>query len=338
VLTVSVGEPLIRIFELAYPAREPLLLVGPAGIGKSAIVAEAARRLRIQHLALDVSVLEPVDLSGLPRFTDDGRTAFAPPAFLPNSGDGLLLLEELNRAERAVRVPTLQLLSARRINSYELPEAWLPIAAVNPSDAGYEVDELDLAFMSRFCVIRVVADVDEWVQWATSAKIDPRVISFVEQSPDIFLSPEANPRGWESVSRLLTAYRGTSDDDALAALIVGKVGEQWGAGFLAAISGAERPLSAVQVLEEYRAYRAVARGWPARGRLDLVVSTIEQLKRRLQRQANCDQVIGDPKQRQHLQDFRDDMPADLRIEFDEWLEERGYADLLPNKAPRKKRA
>ena len=35
------------------------------------------------------------------------------------------MLEELNRAERYIQQPALQLLSARKLHEYELPEGWV---------------------------------------------------------------------------------------------------------------------------------------------------------------------------------------------------------------------
>ena len=47
-----------------------------------------------------LSLLEPPDLVGLP-IIEEGRTRYALPRFLPRVGQGILMLEELNRAERS---------------------------------------------------------------------------------------------------------------------------------------------------------------------------------------------------------------------------------------------
>ena len=76
-----------------------MLLEGPTGVGKSEIVRHVAQALAIETIVLDLSLLEPPDLVGLP-VVRDGRTEYALPHVLPKEGAGILLLEELNRAER----------------------------------------------------------------------------------------------------------------------------------------------------------------------------------------------------------------------------------------------
>ena len=48
-LEVACGQPLLWLIRLAYLAGTPLLLVGKHGIGKSAILAQAAVLLGIDH-------------------------------------------------------------------------------------------------------------------------------------------------------------------------------------------------------------------------------------------------------------------------------------------------
>src|SRR6185437_6445936 len=93
---ISVGPHLEKILEVAYRARRAVLLEGETGIGKSEIVRAAAARLGIGIACLDLSLLEPPDLVGLPTIAG-GRTVYAAPSALPLEGAGILLLEELNR-------------------------------------------------------------------------------------------------------------------------------------------------------------------------------------------------------------------------------------------------
>ncbi len=133
---VPIGPRLQAMLAVAYNTRKAVLLEGPSGIGKSECVHSVAKdHLDIDCIALDLSLLEPPDLLGLP-VIEKGRTSYAAPTSLPSGGAGILLLEELNRAERYIRQPVLQLLSARSLNDYILPDGWSVVAAVNPSAAG----------------------------------------------------------------------------------------------------------------------------------------------------------------------------------------------------------
>src|SRR5262245_49044249 len=105
---IPLGPRVEAILEIAYRARRPLLLEGPTGIGKSEIVQQVARKLGVGVRVLDLSLLEPPDLVGLPQIDPgsgapgDARTRYALPSILPRDGAGILLLEELNRAERYI--------------------------------------------------------------------------------------------------------------------------------------------------------------------------------------------------------------------------------------------
>jgi MoxR-like ATPase len=121
--------------------------------------------------------MEPPDLVGLPKL-DGSVTRFLPPSFLPTGGKGLLVFEELNRCPTYMRAPCLQLLTARTLNDYELPAGWLPVAAINPPDQGYEAEELDPALRSRFVQAVVEPDREEWLAWARTVGTHAAVLAY----------------------------------------------------------------------------------------------------------------------------------------------------------------
>lgn len=198
--SIPVGDQLLDLIAIAYRARRPVLLEGPTGIGKSQIVAQFAERAGIEYRVLDLSLMEPPDLIGLPELRD-GRTHYAYPSELPIEGRGVLMLEELNRAEIPVMQPALQLLSARRLHSYELPPGWTCIAAINPEQDEYQVNRLDPALRSRFLQLPVRADRDEWLRWARRNNLHPIVIRMIVDSPDVFVT--TSPRSWSYLAELL---------------------------------------------------------------------------------------------------------------------------------------
>lgn len=201
-----IGPDLGRVLEVALSAGLSVLLSGRHGIGKSDYLQEfgGARGLRVH--VLDLSLLEATDLTGLP-YQDAGRTRFAPPAHLPSADEGptMLVLEELNRCDRSVRQPCLQLLTARRLNDYRLPEGCFVVACVNPVEGGYDVDELDAALASRFVRLDVTASRERWAEWARGAGVLEDVIRFVERHPKAF--DPTPPRSWTYASSLLRSAR-----------------------------------------------------------------------------------------------------------------------------------
>jgi hypothetical protein len=204
---VPIGKELSPILDIARLSGLPVLLTGRHGIGNSAFLEHYTRERGIEPLVLDLSLLEATDLTGMP-FIDAGLTRFAPPTTLPPSSvshSTMLVLEELNRCDRSVRQPCLQLLTARRLNDYRLPERCFVAACVNPVEQGYDVDELDVALASGFVAVHVAPDREGWKQWARDAGLDEALVSFVGTYPNAFKA--SPPRTWTHAARLLAAAR-----------------------------------------------------------------------------------------------------------------------------------
>jgi MoxR-like ATPase len=321
-MTIKAGRLLIEMVKLCYRADRPLLLVGRHGVGKSELLRRAADELEIGFVCRDLSLMEPPDLVGLPKM-DGTVTRYLPPSFLPSDGQGLMAFEELNRCPSYMRAPTLQLLTDRTLNDYELPRGWLPVAAINPPE-GYEVDELDPALLSRFVRVAVEPDRQEWLDWARSRDIHPGVIAYVESDETVFHDAESNPRSWAYVSSLVVAAaRSGAPQESLRAAIVGLVGPERGAAFLRVLREDVRPLTAAEVLA-YPRHRARFRGWVEAGRLDLVQGALLALEKHLQARRNFESARGDRSAWKNLGDFLADLPADQREAAEAFFQERDY--------------
>lgn len=202
--SLPLGPRVASILEIAYRSKRPALLEGPTGIGKSELVGQLAKKLGIQHVVLDLSLLEPPDLVGLP-VIEDGRTRYALPQFLPREGKGILMLEELNRAERYIQQPALQLLTGRTLHEYVLPDGWACFAAINPETGDYQVTPLDAALRARFLQIPVRADRASWLAWAGTRAVHPAIVSLVRAHERIFA--DVPPRSWTFASDVLSAMQ-----------------------------------------------------------------------------------------------------------------------------------
>jgi MoxR-like ATPase len=198
---VPIGERAAAVLALAYRAHRAVLLEGPTGIGKSELVKQVADDLGIGFAILDLSLLEPPDLVGLP-IIDDGLTRYAIPSALPTGGAGLLLLEELNRADRTVQQPALQLLTARKLHEYELPPGWVPFAAINPEDGEYQVTPLDPALRCRFLQMKVRADIRSWRVWAERNGVHPVVRRLAATHDDLL--DTVPPRTWTYAAQVIS--------------------------------------------------------------------------------------------------------------------------------------
>jgi hypothetical protein len=327
--TIFAGKPLIQLIMLAYRSNLPVMLHGKHGIGKSVLMAMAAKLLGIEFIVLDLSIMDPTDLIGIPHIGPDGRTTYAAPAFLPKPGTrGILMLEELNRSPRYMQNPCLQLLTARRLNDYRLPDGWLPCAAVNDVEDGYFAEELDPALLSRFVNVRVIPDVAEWVSWAQQAEIHPKVIDFVQSSPAVFDDWSANPRAWEYVNRaVVECERAGAPQEALAGLIAGLLKDAWALAFLRFYTDQRRPLKPAEIIDAYPAHKAALLGWVTKRHLDVVAASVDMLKRHIQPQRAYELVVANGSKKANVENFFADLPAELQQQVREWLDERGFRNL-----------
>ncbi|MEO6575744.1 MAG: AAA family ATPase [Polyangiaceae bacterium] len=278
---VPVGPRLERVLELAYRARRAVLLEGATGIGKSEVVRHVATKLGIRTVVLDLSLLEPPDLLGLP-IIENGRTIFALPHVLPHEGAGILMLEELNRAERYIQQPALQLLTARRLHEYELPEGWVCFAAINPETAEYQVTSLDRALRARFLNLAVRADRPSWLAWAQTKGIHPGVIALAQAHERIL--EDVPPRTWTYVSQLLFTLNDQerADGTLLRDALGGYLAPTWVEALLASKdSWASRISFDVRaLLADYAPGCALAeeiRGYRENGQTDRLSEIVERL-------------------------------------------------------------
>lgn len=311
-MKVRSGKEVIDAIKLAYAAGKPVLLEGKHGVGKSNLIEQAAKELGIDCIVRDLSLMEPPDLIGLPT-QHNGRTCYLPPAFLPESGKGLIVFEELNRSEKYMQAPCLQLLTARTLNDYKLPAGWLCVAAINPASSGYDTTELDPALLSRFVRIEVVADAKTWIAWGESAGVHESVLHFVRQTPDIFAASESNPRSWAYVSDIMKTYEAQQQDDEnlLTVALAGIVGESLAVAFVQATLREEDSIPAETILHQYEKARSQVLHWVRSKKLDLLNATAHNVMVAFQSGDVANKVSTMAVPSRNLETFLGDLPADI---------------------------
>jgi MoxR-like ATPase len=218
-----------QALELLINLRQPVFLWGPPGVGKSQVVSQTAARRGLELVDIRAILLDPVDLRGLPRISDNGTAQWCPPDFFPRDGRGILFLDELNAAPPLVQASCYQLVLDRKIGEYELPEGWTVIAAGNRETDRAVAHRMPSALANRFVHIDFTVDLEAWLQWAASNNIAGEILAFLRFRPALLhdFDPERSgnafpsPRSWEMASRLIT---GEAAPEALAELLAGTIG------------------------------------------------------------------------------------------------------------------
>lgn len=223
-----------RFLPVAYKLKLPVFFWGKPGIGKSDLIRDFASAERMELIDLRLTTLESCDLRGLPRINHDtGETEWVRPEFLPrNSAAAVIFLDELTAAEPRIQASAYQLILDRSIGKHRLPEhAWVVGAGNAPEDGAVSYG-MGTALADRFVHLNVIANPDDWIEWAMTADIAPEVITFIRVRPEMLDScggqerteqlVTPSPRSWARVSRVL---RETRDQSARSIAVNGLVGE-----------------------------------------------------------------------------------------------------------------
>ena len=177
-------------------AATPICIWGTHGLGKTMLVEDLAKRNGWAFCYCAPAQFEEMgDLHGLPMIREDRTTVFAPPDWVPSAeGPGILLLDDINRADDRILRGLMQLLQQGRMFSWSLPKNWMIIATANPEGGDYSVTPMDDAMVTRFLHLSLVFDARSWAAWAIEAGVDPRGIAFVLCYPELVNNRRTTPR------------------------------------------------------------------------------------------------------------------------------------------------
>lgn len=216
----------LQVINAAVSANTPIMLWGPPGIGKSAIVKQLAKSSQRDLRDVRISQLDSVDLRGVPSVVD-GITRFNPPEFLPHDkhGRGLLFLDEINSGSTATMAAAYQLVLDRKLGNYKLPDGWSIVAAGNRAQDRSLVNQMPMALRNRFVHIELEVNNEDWNTWAVTSGINDSIRGFIRYRPTLLNELDttgkddttrnqimqrmkdarafATPRSWEFLSNLL---------------------------------------------------------------------------------------------------------------------------------------
>ncbi|MEO1938636.1 MAG: MoxR family ATPase [Sulfurimonas sp.] len=235
-----------KALEALVVQKVPTFLWGAPGIGKSSIVKSIAKEKGIGFIDLRLALMDPTDLKGIPFYDKESHSAlWAPPAFLPREGEGILFLDELNSAAPAVQSSAYQLILDRAIGEYRLPDGWAIVAAGNrESDRGVTY-KMPAPLANRFVHFELEVSVEDWRSWAYGVGIDVRIIAYITYKNEHLFTFDAKkqqksfatPRSWEYVHNILQSGIEAS---LLLDVIAGAVGREVAVSFLSFIKVMDR--------------------------------------------------------------------------------------------------
>ena len=207
--------------------QRPLFLIGPPGIGKTAIMAQVASELGIGLVSYSMTHHTRQSALGLPVIEHHVYKDFGFDAseytmseiiasiyeYMEKTGleHGILFLDEVNCVSETLYPSMLQFLQFKTFGKHSVPDGWVIACAGNPPEYNRSVHEFDIATLDRIRKIEVEPDIDAWKAYAAEAGVHPAITTFLETEKDYFYRIESTPggksfvtaRGWEDLSRMI---------------------------------------------------------------------------------------------------------------------------------------
>lgn len=278
----------------------PVFVWGAPGIGKSSLVRDFAGSLGLDCVTLVGTQLAAEDLIGVPELRD-GRSRFAPPEVIARDEPYCLFLDELNASTPEVQKAFYSLILDRRIGVYELPSGSIVIGAGNRATDNALARPMASALVNRLVHVHLQASADDWLAWATGARIHPWVVDYLTERPDqLWVNPPkveepfSTPRSWHMLSDALRSYGDGIDEQTLRLLASGTLSP----GHAAAFCGY------VKIVRHRYGLDAVLRGdagWPAApADRDLLYFLAETFRARLVKDLPANKEYASPGVRQFV--------------------------------------
>jgi len=180
----------------------PICIWGTHGLGKTQLVKDFAKERNWKFSYIAPAQFEEMgDLHGMPNVIDpdptvagDEFTVYSPPEWVPKEeGPGILLLDDINRADDRILRGCMQLLQNFELSSWKLPPKWQIVVTANPEGGDYSVTPMDGAMITRLLHVTLKFDAKIWAEWAEKASVDPRGIAFVLTYPELINDERTTP-------------------------------------------------------------------------------------------------------------------------------------------------
>ncbi|MBQ6734808.1 MAG: AAA family ATPase [Lachnospiraceae bacterium] len=221
-------------FTIPVEKQRPVLLMGPPGIGKTAIMEQIAQELQINLVAYTITHHTRQSAIGLPFIVkrnyggkEVSVTEYTMSEIIASLYDrieqtgvkeGILFLDEINCVSETLSPTMLQFLQYKTFGTHRVPEGFLIVAAGNPPEYNASVRDFDIVTLDRLRVMDVEASYEAWRSYALSMGVHGAVQAYLEIRKEHFYDLRVEPegkrfvtaRGWEDLSRVIRAHEALS--------------------------------------------------------------------------------------------------------------------------------
>ena len=210
--------------------QRPIFLMGPPGIGKTAIMEQIAQELGVGLVSYSMTHHTRQSALGLPfieKKTYGGReysvSEYTMSEIIASVYDrmeetglpeGILFLDEINCVSETLAPAMLQFLQYKIFGRHRVPEGWIVVTAGNPPEYNSSVRDFDIVTWDRLKRIDVEPDYDVWKEYALKTAVHPAVTTYLDIKRDDFYKIETTvdgksfvtARGWSDLSDMIRLF------------------------------------------------------------------------------------------------------------------------------------
>ena len=217
-------------YEIPVEKQRPIFLMGPPGIGKTAIMEQIAQELGVGLVSYSMTHHTRQSALGLPFIEHKtyGGREYAVSEYtmseiiasvydrMEETGlkEGILFLDEINCVSETLAPSMLQFLQYKIFGRHRVPEGWIVVTAGNPPEYNSSVREFDIVTWDRLKRIDVEPDYGAWKEYAYYRGTHPAIMTYLDIKKDDFYKIESTvdgksfvtARGWSDLSDMMRLY------------------------------------------------------------------------------------------------------------------------------------
>ena len=221
-------------YEIPLERQRPIFLMGPPGIGKTAIMEQIAQELGVGLVSYSMTHHTRQSAIGLPFIAQKnyGGREYSVSEYtmseiiasvyelMEETGvrEGILFLDEINCVSETLAPAMLQFLQFKVFGRHRVPDGWIVVTAGNPPEYNNSVREFDIVTWDRLKRIDIEPDYKAWKEYAVETMVHPAIRSYLDIKESDFYRVESSvdgktfvtARGWCDLSDMLRLYEKNS--------------------------------------------------------------------------------------------------------------------------------